>query len=40
MTLQIESEERAGFVMRFGASLAKAREDAAFEALKGAVDAG
>lgn len=35
--LQIEAEERVGFVMRYGAALAKARENAAFDALKGAV---
>jgi hypothetical protein len=35
MTLQIEAEERIGFVMRYGAALQRAREDAAYAALKG-----
>jgi len=35
--LQIEAEERIGFVMRYGAELAKARENAAYAALAGAV---
>lgn len=35
--LQLEAEERVGFVLRFGSEMAKARENAAFEALKGAI---
>lgn len=34
LSLQLEAEERVGFVMRYGAAFARAREDAAFEALK------
>lgn len=34
MTLQLESEERVGFVMRFGAMMARAREDAAMDAVR------
>lgn len=34
--LQLEAEERIGFVMRYGAALARAREDAAYESLRSA----
>lgn len=38
LSLQLAGEERAGFVMRERERLLRAREDAAFEALRGAVD--
>ncbi len=37
--LQLEAEERVGFVARYGAALARAREDAMFEAVKAKVGA-
>lgn len=37
LSLQLEAELRVGFVMRYAAAVARAREDAAFEALKAVV---
>lgn len=37
LSLQLEGELRVGFVLRERARLARAREDAAYEALAGAV---
>ena len=36
LSLQLAAEERAGFVMRFAQGLARAREDAAWDAMRAA----
>ena len=38
LSLRLAAEERAGFVMRFAQGVARAREDAAFAALRGQVE--
>lgn len=38
LSLQLAAEERVGFVMRRTAEIARAQEDAAFDAAKGALD--
>ena len=39
LSLQLASEERRGFVQRYAAGVAKAHEDAAFDALRSQVGA-